>query len=219
MSEAETVQALERSLRERAEKLAEECLAVAREKRSRIRQEQSERLRERERKEEQRAGDEAERRRRRRVEAVRHEQHGALEQRRWQAIQEVIAEMRGEFAAIADDESRYLEQMRQLLAAGAGALPDGPLILQVNARDRERLMANWDALVGDAMRDRQISLSDEAAECTGGVVVYTEDNRTRLDNTFEGRLERHAGSVARLIDEALFAETAEAEREPSWEGS
>lgn len=219
MSEAETVQALERSLRERAEKLAEECLAVAREKRSRIRQEQSERLRERERKEEQRAGDEAERRRRRRVEAVRHEQHGALEQRRWQAIQEVIAEMRGEFAAIADDESRYLEQMRQLLAAGAGALPDGPLILQVNARDRERLMANWDALVGEAMRGRQISLSDEAAECTGGVVVYTEDNRTRLDNTFEGRLERHAGSVARLIDEALFAETAEAEREPSWEGS
>ena len=219
MSEAETVQALERSLRERAEKLAEECLAVAREKRSRIRQEHNERLRERERKEEQRACDEAERRRRRRVEAVRHEQHGALEQRRWQAIQEVVAEMRREFATIVDDESRYLEQMRQLLAAGAKALPDGPLILQVNARDRERLTANWDALVGEAMPDRRISLSDEAAECTGGVVVYTEDNRTRLDNTFEGRLERHAGSVARLIDEALFAAKAETEREPSWEGS
>lgn len=219
MSKQEGVEELEQALQQRAEKLAQEYLVSAREKRARILQEQNERLHERERQEGRRAAAEAERRRRSRVEAVRHDQQGTLEKRRWQATQNVMAAMRQALVTLADDESRYLERIKQLLSAAAQQLPDGALIVKVNARDRDRLAARWESLIGETMPGRDVSLSEDTVDCMGGVLVRDEDNRVRLDNTFEGRLDRYGRAAALRIDETLFGESTEAGLEPAWERS
>lgn len=220
MSEQQAVEELEQALQQRAEKLAREYLATAGEKRARILQERNEQFHEREREEQRRATEEAERRRHSRVEAVRHDRQGALDRRRWQAIQAVMEDIRQAFGALADDESRYLEWLRALLAAAARQLPEGALILEMNARDRERFAAHWESLIRETMPGRRVSLAEQAADCMGGVLVRSEDNRIRLDNTFEGRLDRYGRTAALLIDEALFGErTEEAGLEPSWEKS
>src|SRR5699024_3671884 len=129
-------------------------------------------------------------------------------------------DIRQALGTMADDESHYLERIKALITTAALPLPEGALVIEVNARDRDRLAAHWEAFTREAMPGRQVSLAIQAGDCMGGVLVRTEDNRVRLDNTFEGRLDRYARTAALLIDEALFGErTEEADSEPSWEQS
>ena len=79
---------------------------------------------------------------------------------------------------------------------------------ELNARDLERLQPKWGEFVEQAGIGKQVRLSSTPRQCLGGILVRTEDNRIRVDNTFDGRMERFAESLQQVITERLFAHEA-----------
>ncbi len=108
-------------------------------------------------------------------------------------------------AAFTKDADPYLPTLARLLAAAAAEFPvDAELVAEVNAEDRQRLAPRWAEFVEEAAPDRSIALGAEPARCTGGVVVRTPDNRIRVNNTFEGRMQRLETRIYQTIVERLF---------------
>jgi len=75
----------------------------------------------------------------------------------------------------------------------------------VNARDFARLQAQWPAIAAEVAPGKNIVLSPESENCCGGVLVRNAADNIRVDNRFEGRLERLADEIHRVIVERLFA--------------
>ncbi|HHH12901.1 MAG TPA: V-type ATP synthase subunit E, partial [Thiolapillus brandeum] len=67
------------------------------------------------------------------------------------------------------------------------------------------LQPRWEAFLASVGSDREIRLQERPLPSSGGVVVRSEDDRIRVDNTFEGRLERLQPQVLQVITERLFA--------------
>lgn len=206
MNEDESVDQLERTLEERSEALAEEQISNARQQRERILHEQHEHLRLREESETLSARAEAERHRRSRVQACRLEQQTELERRRWEVIEDVLEHARDRLRVLSEDEDRYAPVMAMLVKRAVERIPEGVPVAVLNARDRETYADRWDRLLGDAVPGRQVRLDESTHSGIGGVIVHDEKSEVRVDNTFDGRLERHADDLRLLIDDALFGE-------------
>lgn len=206
MSEDDSVEQLERTLEERSEELAAEQIANAQQQRERILQEQHEHLRSREEHEALSARADAERHRRSRVQAYKLEQQTELERRRWAAIEEVFQRTRDRLRTLAEDEERYARLTAALVMKAAERIPEGNLVAVLNARDREALAGGWERLVGEAVPGRRVRLENSTHSRAGGVLVHDEDDEVRVDNTFEGLMERHADELRLLIHDALFGE-------------
>src|SRR5574340_789278 len=64
------------------------------------------------------------------------------------------------------------------------------LVAQFNARDLQRVQKDWERYAREAAPAKQLKLSPDALDCSGGVLVISADRDIRFDNTFEGRMER-----------------------------
>ena len=62
----------------------------------------------------------------------------------------------------------------------------------------------------EAAAGKQIRLAADPIETLGGLLVRSEDNRIRIDNTFEGRRERLRLRIQQEILERLLPSTFEA---------
>lgn len=206
MNEDESVDQLERTLEQRSEALAGEQVSNAQQQRERILHEQHEHLRLREESEALSARAEAERHRRSRVQAYRLAQQTELERRRWAAIEDVLERTRDRLRALSGDEDRYARLTATLVKRAAERIPEGDLVAVLNARDRETFADRWDRLLGDAVPERRVRLDESTHSGIGGVLVHDENGEVRVDNTFDGRLERHADDLRLLIHDALFTE-------------
>jgi V/A-type H+-transporting ATPase subunit E len=200
------VENLESALLERAKSLADEYLARAKRSRSRILEEENERLRLREERETLAAKAMAERTYRRRVQASELHLQEDLDRLRWQLVQAVLDDLNDRLARVAADEQRYPSLLEALLASAAQSIADPELVAEVNAHDLERLGEGWEQLARRAVPDKRIVLAEEPIRCTGGVRVRDEGNHMRVDNTFEGRLERLVELVHQAIVDRLFAQ-------------
>ncbi len=203
MTQETTVETLEQALFERARRLGDEYLARARQTRERMIEEENERLRLREERETLAAEAEAERIYRRRVQAIELQLQGDLDRHRWDAMESVKAEMRERFTALAASDE-YLEVLRGWLADGVTVLAEGDLVARFNATDRQRLADQWEDFAARAAPGANLVLDEETGSFLGGVLVRTSDDTVRMDNTFEGRLERFDEQINQAIAENLF---------------
>jgi ectoine hydroxylase-related dioxygenase (phytanoyl-CoA dioxygenase family) len=92
----------------------------------------------------------------------------------------------------------------QWLAEGVAELDDEQAVARLNAEDRERFAADWDAFVAAAVPGRTIALDDITGNFSGGVLLRSADDTVRVDNSFEGRMERYQDHINQAIADALF---------------
>jgi V/A-type H+-transporting ATPase subunit E len=205
MSHETQLASLQSALLARAKALADETTARGKREADRIIQDTHARLRAREEAEHVSAKARAERVYRQKVQAAEIKMRAELDQLRWAHVQQVMDALQDRLAALVEDEQRYLPLLKSLIAGAALAIEDPDLVAEVNARDYTHLQAQWPVIAAEVAPGKRITLSPEAKECRGGVLVRNVDNTIRVDNRFEGRLERLADAMQRVIVERLFA--------------
>jgi V/A-type H+-transporting ATPase subunit E len=205
MSSQVKVEDLESALMDRARSLADEYLARARRSRNRILEEENERLRLREEREVLAAKAAAERGYRRQVQAEALKLQEQLDRLRWELVQQALANLTKRLDELAKDEERYWTLMRRLLAEGARSIGQSEIVAEVNGQDLERLKDRWDEFA-NIIDGARIDLSDKPLPSRGGVLVRSPDNTIRVDNTFEGRLQRLEEELHQVLVERMFAQ-------------
>lgn len=199
---------LETALLARAKALADEHLVNARRVCDQIINDANEHLRLREEREILAAKTQAERAYRQRVQAAEIKHREELDRLRWSLVSGIVQRLPRELEKAAADDKTYLPLLRRFLAHSVSAIEDPEIVAAVNARDRERLGKNWEAFVRQAGVTQRIMLAPEPIVCLGGVQVRNVDDTIRIDNTFEGRLERLQELLHQAVMERLFASTA-----------
>jgi len=210
------IAALETALLARARALVREHLDKAEAEKARILREAAHELRLAEEREILAAKVDAERLMRRRVQAAELRMQGDLDRLRWTLVQSVVGEVRVRLARLAEDAAAYEAFLAGQLASAAGRLGGDASTVELNARDRDRLAARWDAFATAAVPSVRLSLGPATHAGSGGIVLYTPDGRVRIDDTFEGRLDRLADAVHAAVLERLFA--AVPDMEPLFHG-
>lgn len=205
MSAHRAVEDLQSALLQRAESLAEEHRARGRQGRERVIREESERLRLREDREVLAAKELADRTLRRRIQARELRLQGDLDRLRWELVEGVMDGLPERLKDFVMDEERYIALLGGWLSRAVAALPETRLVVELNHRDGGRLRPRWDEFVAQYAPGAALTLSPEARSGIGGVVVRSDDNRIRIDNSFEGRLERLQSELTQVISERLFA--------------
>ncbi len=205
MNKPSPIGELESALLARARALAEEHLAQAASACARIAAETNERLRLREEREILAAKAAAERAFRQRQQAAEIKQQEETDRLRWNLVLGMMDRLASELEQLSRDEKAYLPLLRRLLAQAAGAIEDRELVAELNARDRARLAADWEAFCRDAGAGKRIVLASETINCLGGVRVRNVADTVRVDNSFEGRLDRLQGALHQVAMERLFA--------------
>lgn len=198
------VQELEQAILARAERLAAEYRERANRSRDSILREASERLRLREAREEAIAKALAERTFRQRVQASELKMQSHLDLMRWNLVQDVEQRLGERMRAFMQDEQTYSNWLAALILGAATQIERDQLLVSANARDHQRLFARWDSIAGQLPKGRKATLSETRIETLGGVLVTSADGSIRVDNTFEGRLERLRPRVQQVILERLL---------------
>jgi V/A-type H+-transporting ATPase subunit E len=209
MSDVDDVSGLEIALMERARKLSEEHLVNGRQARDLILVETRQRLRLEEERETVAAKAQGERVYRQRVQAVELDLRARLDRLRWQLANDVLAKLRERLSALVEDEPKYLSVIVSYLRECAQAIERDELIVHCNARDLQRLQRVWAQLAENVAPNKRLTLSQDAVNSIGGVVVVSADQNIRFDNTFEGRMERLADSLQGSIAERLTPQSGE----------
>ncbi len=204
MKQETVINNLQQALLDRADKLAEEYLARAERARQHVLEDAQEKLHLREQRETLAAQAAAERSYRRRVQANELQLRSKLDELRWQLIQSVLNGLPDELSGLVARDS-YLPLLQQFLKQAVSSIESDQLVAEVNARDLARLQPQWQDFLEQAHIDNQVRLAGTPRQCIGGILLRTENNRIRVDNTFDGRIERFAESLHQVIAERLFA--------------
>jgi V/A-type H+-transporting ATPase subunit E len=205
MNKAVNVEDLNAALLTRAKTLADEILARAKRERERVIEDASTRLHLREERETAVAIALGERTFRQLVQASEIEMRENLDRARWVHVQAVMDAMKDRLATLVGNEAEYLPLLEKLLVKAAVGIESDELVAQLSARDFAHLSGRWESFAGKAVPDKRVALSPETLHTMGGVLVSSADNRIRIDNTFEGRIERLEVDLGRAITERLFA--------------
>ena len=208
MNKQVQIEELESALIARAKALAEEHLANARRTRDQVIADANERQRLREEREILAAKAAAERTFRQRQQAAEIKQQEEIDRLRWNLVQDVMSRLTAELERIGKDEKSYLPLLRTLLAQAAGVIEEKELVAELNARDHARLSGDWEAFCRDAGVKQRIALAPDPVASLGGVRVRNASDTIRVDNSFEGRLERLQEALHQVVMERLFASTA-----------
>ncbi len=197
------VQELERAILARAERLAAEYRDRAQRSRDSILREAAERLRLREQREDAIAKGLGERSFRQQVQASELKMQSQVDRIRWNLVKDVERRLKERIEALQQDEAAYLALLQDLLAAAAAQI-DGDLVVSANTLDRKRLADAWEQICAAVAPGRTMTLAEDPIPALGGILVNDTDNRVRVDNTFEGRLERLRPRVQQVILERLL---------------
>jgi V/A-type H+-transporting ATPase subunit E len=198
------VQELEQAILARAERLAGEYRERANRSRDSILREASERLRLREAREEAIAKSLGERTFRQRVQASELKMQSHLDRVRWNLVQDVERRLADRMREMIKDEAAYGAWLEALILNAAEAIERPTLRVKANSADGKRLRAVWADILAKAPAGRELSLEDDAIDTLGGVLVESQDGSIRVDQTFEGRLERLRPRVQQVILERLL---------------
>ncbi|OOZ36202.1 V-type ATP synthase subunit E [Solemya velesiana gill symbiont] len=201
---ADQVQELESAILQQAKRLAAEYQERAKRSKDNILREAHDRLHLREEREVLLAKAKSERIYRRKVQASELKFQKELDHLRWDLVQGILEQLDDRMTEIRKDQEAYLELLSQLLAAAAQTLDAPRLVAELNADDLKVLSPIWANFVKGAAPDREISLNPTPIETHGGILVRSEDNSVRVNNTFEGRSERLASQLHQVILQRLL---------------
>ena len=196
--------ALERAIMARAEELAQEFHDKAKRQKDTILRDTAERLHMAEEREVLVAKAEAERHFRRVTQASELKLQARLDQLRWEMVQTVQARMAERMHKLCADRAVYRSWLVKMIRQAASLLPAGELTAEVNADDLAWLGAEWQTLATEAAPERTIHLAEKATWGSGGIRLRTADNRSQVDNRFEGRISRLEAAIQRSILQQLF---------------
>jgi V/A-type H+-transporting ATPase subunit E len=202
------VEELESAILARANRLAAEYKQRAERSRDNILSNASERLHLREEREVLLAKAKAERAYRRRVQANELKLHKEMDHLRWNLVTGVQAQLAERMRNLTADRDAYRPLLQTLLARSAAVIEKDELVAEVNAQDLDWLQPVWPEFTA-GIEEKRIELSHTPIQTIGGILVRSEDNRIRVNNTFEGRLERLAGQLHQTIIERLLPEGRE----------
>jgi V/A-type H+/Na+-transporting ATPase subunit E len=200
------VDELERAILGRAERLAGEYRERAGRSRDSILREASERLRLREAREESIAKTLGERTFRQRVQASELKMQTHLDRVRWNLVQDVERRLADRMRAFMTDEAAYGAWIDRLIVVAADLIEAPHLRVSANAQDQRRLHARWESLVEELPPGKTATLAptSDAIDTLGGVLITSNDQRIRVDHTFEGRLARLQPRIQQTILERLL---------------
>jgi V/A-type H+-transporting ATPase subunit E len=198
------VQELEQAILARAERLATEYRERAQRSRDNILREAAERLRLREQREDAIAKALGERTFRQQVQANELKLQSHLDRVRWNLVTDVERRLRDSMESFKQDEAAYVKTLKAYLAQAAREMESEELIVELNRQDHQRLAAKWAEIAKEAAPGKSMHLAPDPIETLGGVLVRSGDNRIRVNNTFEGRLERLRHDIQQVILERLL---------------
>jgi V/A-type H+-transporting ATPase subunit E len=198
------VQELEEAILARAERLAGEYRERANRSRDSILREAAERLRMRESREGSIAKTLADRTFRQQVQASELKMQTHLDRMRWNLVQDVERALAGRMQAFSEDLGRYEPWLERLIVRAVNLIEEKSLVVSANARDLQRLAERWETILETLPSHKTVTLSKEPIETLGGVLVASRNRRIRVDNTYEGRLERLRPAVQQVILERLL---------------
>ena len=202
------VKELEDAILQRASRLATEYNKQAEIGRDTILRETAEKLHLREHREVLLAKSKSERAYRRKVQANELKLHSEMDHLRWNLVEGVRTDLSGQIKAFTEDEQAYLPFLLELITQGMQEIESEQLTVALNRKDLERLRPKWDAFIEPLIAlhtpAKQITLSLEPITTLGGVLIQSADNRIRLNNTFEGRIERLESRLYQIIIERLL---------------
>ncbi len=195
---------MERAILARAQRLANEYRERANRSRDNILREAAEKLRLREQREEAIAKALGERTFRQKVQASEQKMQSHLDRVRWNLVKDVEERLTERMQAFMDDEITYLAHLQGLILQSARVIERDDLIVEANARDLKRLTDHWPQISEAASAGKQLTLAADPIDILGGLIVHSTDNRIRVDNSFEGRLERLRPRIQHTIIERLL---------------
>ena len=80
------------------------------------------------------------------------------------------------------------------------------LIAEVNQHDHQYMKDNWDSFTEKYVPEKvQITLALSHCETLGGIRIRTPDDTMRVDNCFEGRMQRLEPELQQCIMHKLFS--------------
>jgi V/A-type H+-transporting ATPase subunit E len=211
MNAQEQVAALEKAIRDRARTLADEHRQQAERISEQILRDAQERLNRFEQHAEHQAASRAEREYRRLIQAAEIRMQAELDRMRWGLVESVLDSVNKRLQQLHSDPDTYDPLLRRLLSEAAAEIPQQHLIVRVSATDLGMLKDSWESLASAAAPDKVLTLSSDPYPCSGGVLVENQEGRIRMNNTFEGRLERLRPLLQRSIVKHLFPEDSEPE--------
>lgn len=195
---------LERAILARAERLANEYRERATRSRDAILRDASEKLRLREQREEAIAKSLGERTYRQEVQAEELRLQSHLDRVRWNLVCDVENRLADSMQALMADEQAYLKTLIGFIATAASAIERDSLTISANARDQRLLQAHWPKVEQALPAGTRIALAEENIDALAGVLVTADDNRIRVDNTFDGRMARLRARIQQSILERLL---------------
>jgi V/A-type H+-transporting ATPase subunit E len=195
---------LESAILARARRLASEYRERAERSRDNILRDAHERLHLREEREVLVAKAQAERSYLRKVQASELKLHKEMDHLCWNLVEGVKERLSDRIEEFAGAQDEYLRLLQQFLAKGAALIERDDLVVEVSARDLERLQPIWENFSRAAAADKRIRLSTTPITTRGGLLLRSEDNRIRIDNTYEGRVDRLGGKLHQVIIERLL---------------
>lgn len=205
MNSETQLEQLEKAIQLRAQSLVDSHLQTAKQQREKILEESARRLAKREERENELAKAAAEQEYRRRVQASEIKMQAELDKLRWILVQAVVSHLQKQLKSLREKSTSYVELLKQYLIHAANLLEDDELVVEVNNQDHLLLSPQWEAIINDCVPDKRCHLSASAQSFSGGLLVRNQEDRIRIDNTFEGLIARLENKLHETITAQLFA--------------
>jgi V/A-type H+-transporting ATPase subunit E len=196
---------LENAIRQQAENLANSHLQTAKQQADQILAESARRLQQREEREREIAQVAADQEYRRHVQASEIKMQTELDQLRWSLVQAVLSDLKTELKQLRQQDATYLLLLKQYLKNAAQLFDETELVIEINPEDEILLKPIWEDLIKESVPDKICTLLVSNKQFTGGLLVRNKDDRIRVDNTFEGLIERLKNEIYQIITTQLFA--------------
>lgn len=196
---------LESAIRQQAENMASSHLQAAQQQAEQILAESAKRLQQREEREREVAEVAANQEYRRRVQASEIKMQAELDQLRWSLVQSVLSDLQAHLKRLTQQKEIYIPLLKQYLKYAAQLFDEQALVVEVNAEDQVLLAPLWEEIIKECVPDKTCTLLASTKHFTGGLLVRNQADRIRVDNTFEGLIERLKNDLYQVITTHLFA--------------
>jgi len=206
MSAQLKVEDLEKALMQRASDLADEYLQRAKRSHDHFINDANERLQLREEKEIMTAKMLAESIYRSRVQSSELKVQKKLDQLRWQLIKDVIHQVKEKAIKIIKDQQQYTRLIIEFIQYGCTVIDDKNCLVEFNQPDYQLMSLQWKNIIQQVNSDKNIECSKQTHHLSGGIIMYNQTRSVRIDNTFEGRIDRLSDNIHQLVAEHFFSE-------------
>ena len=128
-----------------------------------------------------------------------------LDRVRWNLVLDVERMLADRMRNFMAEEAAYFAWLERLIIE-AVALIEADVVVVANAADQRQLARRWSQLAAQLPDDKTVTLAPAEAvrDTLGGVLLHSVDQRIRIDQTFEGRLERLRPRIQQTILERLL---------------